>query len=394
MSNRPKIAAIITTYYPRSHADVIVGKFIQGFPTDEGLIAPQVDIVSIYMDQVHENDIGLDLAKQHDIPVYQSIPQALTLGGKELAVDGVLIVGEHGDYAFNERGQHLYPRRYFFEQVSGVIAKAGRPVPVFTDKHLSYEWTQGQWMYERAKQLDIPFMAGSSIPLFWRDPWLEHELETPIETAVAMSYGGLEAYGFHGLEGLQCMVERRRGGESGIRAVRCLKGEAAWEAGGQGDWSLELAAAALERVSKKDGVEGSLDDLKAESAVFMLEYNDGLRAALVQADGYGGWIQGWSYAAQVAGKTLACGFGSHAEPFPHFSYLSLNAQEMFLTGKAQYPVERTLLITGALDALMDSHHTEGKRIETPHLNVCYQSYTQEPIRPKAAAPSGASVVPF
>lgn len=99
VSARKKIAAIVTAYYPRSHADVIVTKFLKGFPADDGLRAPQVDIASMYMDQVHERDVGVELAKEHGVPIYNSIPKALTLGGKELAVDGVLIIGEHGDYA-------------------------------------------------------------------------------------------------------------------------------------------------------------------------------------------------------------------------------------------------------------------------------------------------------
>ena len=126
MSPRRRIAAVVTTYFPASHADVIVGKFIRGFPTDEGLLAPEVDIVSMYMDQVSDRDIGLDLARSRGIPVFQSIPQALNAGGRELAVDGVLAIGEHGDYARNEKGQILYPRRFFFEQIAGVLA-TGRP---------------------------------------------------------------------------------------------------------------------------------------------------------------------------------------------------------------------------------------------------------------------------
>ena len=165
MAERKKIAAIITTYYPHSHADVIVTKFLKGFPTDEKLEEPRVEIVSMYLDQVHARDVGLVLAKEYGVPRYDTITQALCLGGKELAVDGVLVIGEHGDYAWNEKGQHLYPRRYFFEQICGVFATSGRSVPVFSDKHLSWSWQQAKWMYDRAKELNVPFMAGSSLPL-------------------------------------------------------------------------------------------------------------------------------------------------------------------------------------------------------------------------------------
>ena len=172
MSVRKRVAAIITEYRPNSHADVIVTKYLKGFPTDAGLIAPRVDIASMYVDQYAENDLSRTFSKAHDVPFYPSIVQALTIGGKELAVDGVLLIGEHGDYAWNEKEQHLFPRKYFMEQICGVMATSGRAVPVFNDKHLSYNWHDAKWMYDRASQLGAPFMAGSSLPFFWRNPWL------------------------------------------------------------------------------------------------------------------------------------------------------------------------------------------------------------------------------
>ncbi|MBT4612514.1 MAG: hypothetical protein HOC05_20885, partial [Gemmatimonadetes bacterium] len=168
MPERKRIAAIITEYRPDSHAEVLVTKFLKGFPTDEGLFAPRVDIASFYIDQIADEDIGLQRAAEHGVPVYPSIVKALTLGTEELAVDGVLLIGEHGDYAWNEKEQHLFPRRYFMEQICGVMATSGRSVPVFNDKHLSYSWDNAMWMCNRAQELGVPFMAGSSLPVTWR----------------------------------------------------------------------------------------------------------------------------------------------------------------------------------------------------------------------------------
>ena len=388
MASRKKIAAVITEYRVPAHADVIVGKFIKGFPTDDGLIEPQVDIVSMYLDQIPENDIGLQVSKEYDIPIYQSISAALCLGGSELAVDGVLSIGEHGSYAYNEKGQHMYPRRFFFEQICGVFSTSGRSVPVFSDKHLSYNWRDSKWMYDRAQQLGVPFMAGSSIPLGWRDPWLEHELDAPIEDALVLSFGGIESYGYHGLEALQCMIERRSGGEAGLAAVRCLEGEAVWRAGADGLWSRELAEAAA---AAGETASGSMEESCDNPAAFLLEFRDGFKATLLQLNGY---AKEWSYAARVDGQVLATGLRTHGPPYPHFSYLGLNIEAMFLSGEPQYPVERTLLVSGALDALMDSRHRGHIRLETPHLDVAYRSYETMPIRPTGPLPKGASTVPF
>ena len=388
MVSRKQIAAVITEYRVPAHADVIAGKFIKGFPTDDGLIEPQVDIVSMYLDQIPDNDIGLQVSKEYDIPIYHSISAALCLGGSELAVDGVLSIGEHGIYAYNEKGQHMYPRRFFFEQICGVFSTSGRSVPVFSDKHLSYNWRDSKWMYDRAQQLRVPFMAGSSVPLRWRDPWLEHELDAPIEDALVLSFGGIESYGFHGLEALQCMIERRSGGEAGLAAVQCLEGEAVWRAGADGLWSRELAEAAA---AAGKTASGSMEESCDNPAAFLLEFRDGFKATLLQLNGY---AKEWWYAARVDGQILATGLRTHGPPYPHFSYLGLNIEAMFLSGEPQYPVERTLLVSGALDALMDSRHRGHIRLETPHLDVAYRSYETMPIRPTGPLPKGASTVPF
>jgi len=389
MSKRKKIAAIVTTYYPASHADVIVTKFLKGFPTDDGLLPSQVDVVSMYMDQIHERDVGMKLAEEHNVAIYPSIPQALTRGGKELAVDGVLLIGEHGDYSWNEKNQHLYPRRFFFEQTGGIFATSGRSVPVFSDKHLSYNWMDAKWMYDRAKALNVPFMAGSSVTLQWRNPWLEHELETPLEEAIVVGHGGLESYGFHALELLQCMTERRKDGETGVKAVQSLEGEAVWKAGDEGRWSRDLTDVACRHIERK--AMGTMEEHCKHPVAFMIEYADGFSASVLMLNGY---IQSRGYAGRVAGRVQGMASSSASDPYPHFSYLCLNIQEMFLTGMPQYPVERTLLVTGVLDALMDSLYRGHVRVQTPHLNICYRSYEKPPIRPTGPRPTGASLVPF
>ena len=387
----PKIAAIITTYHPLSHADVIPTKYMKGFPTDSGLLSPQVDLASIYLDQIDPRDVGCQLAAQYDIPIYQSIRQSLTLGGEELAVDGVLLIGEHGDYPHNEYEQHMYPRRYMFEQISGVFASSGRSVPVFCDKHLSYNWMDARWMYDRARELEVPFMAGSSLPLCWRSPFLEHELGAPLESAVSIGYGGIESYGFHALETLQCMIERRADGESGVVSVQCLEGDDVWSTGDQGLWSLELAEAACSAIVKKP--EGIMSECCQNPAIFLIEHSDGFKSAMLMLNGY---VNNFAYAAKLDGEVHATEFYLQNEgPFAHFSYLSLNIQEMFLKGKSQYPVERTLITTGVLDAAMRSRFHGHVRVDTPYMaGISYRSYTEMLVRPTQPRPSGASLDPW
>ena len=191
-------------------------------------------------------------------------------------------------------GACRYPRRFFFEQVAGVIAESGRPVPVFTDKHFAYHFTDAQWMWDRAAELSIPLMAGSCLPLAWRRPWLEHPKEQEvISEAVAVGYGrggdvgtkggSFEAYGFHTLETLQCMVERRRGGESGVVSVQCVEGDAVWEARDAGRWSGDLADAACASIIGHP--EGRWEDYVENPAAVLVQYSDGFRATILWVDG-------------------------------------------------------------------------------------------------------------
>ena len=391
MAGPPRIAAIVTTFFPNSHAGVLAAKFLTGFPTDEGLIPPRTRIASLYMDQIHRNDVGLQLARQYDVPVYQSIPAALTLGTGELAVDGVLLIGEHGDYPRTILGQEMLPRGWLFEQVCGVIAEHGRPVPVFVDKHLSYRWSDARWMYDTARELRVPLWAGSSLPVHWRRPNVEHPLGDPLDEALATGFHMLERYGFHALEALQCQVERRAGGETGVVAVTCLSGDDVWRAADAGRWSTELADAAL--AATNPGPDRLEPERVRDPHVFLLEYADGLRGTALML-GDDGYIRKFAYAGRRAGRIDA--FEYHADAGPnhaHFSYFGLGVEDFLLSGRPQSPVERTLLTTGVLEAALISHHSGGRRVETPHLDIAYAPMTGSVRRPAGPDPTGASLQP-
>src|SRR5215831_2478733 len=172
-ASEKKVAAIVTTYFRYSHADNIVTRFMEGYSIVGKSYPPPCKVASLFIDQVSDLDIGRPLAKRWKVPVYKSIAEALTLGGDKLAVDGVLIVAEHGDYPTNERGQILYPRRKFFEEVVKVFRASKRSVPVFNDKHLSWSWDNAKWMVQQSKELGFPMLAGSSVPVTWRRPDLQ-----------------------------------------------------------------------------------------------------------------------------------------------------------------------------------------------------------------------------
>jgi len=387
-----RIAAITTTFFPSSHAGVLITKFLRGFPTDTGLIPPRTQIASLFIDQIHQNDIGLQLAHQHDIPVYESVRAALTLGTDQVAVDAVLFVGEHGDYPRSALGQEMLPRRYFFEQICGTLAELNRPIPIFSDKFLAYRWDDARWMYETARDLNIPLWAGSAVPVVWRNPNWQHPSNEPVDEALAIGFHMLERYGYHGLESMQCQVEHRRGGETGVHAVQCLSGDAVWQAADQGRWSRDLADAALNTI--EDGP-GALDPTQVEDPhVFLVEYEDGLKGSVLML-GDNGYVQKFAYAERRGATIDAIEYHTDSGPsHATFSYLGLNIEDFFLSGTPPSPVERTYLTTGVLEAALISHSQDGRRIETPHLNITYQAAQAPCRRPSATRPTGACLDPW
>ncbi len=370
MVDEPKpVAAVITEYRENTYADLILGRILEGY-NFQGKQRPELKLVSLFTDQVPPNDWSRAVARKHEVLVCETIEAAVTRGTNKVSVDGVLVIGENGEYPRNEFGQQLYPRRRFFDQVATAFHKFDRAVPVFNAKHLAPNWNDAKWMVDRASELKFPLMAGSVLPLTWRNPGLSLPRGCRIAEALAVGFGDIESSGFYALELLQCMVERRRGGECGVREVRYLEGRDVWKVA---DPPAKLLSAALECCpSVKPG--SPKDNCGQKAAALILEYCDGLRATVLMLNGH---AEHFSFAARlrssyrgpgINGTTAACHFYLQQErPFAHFDHLVRAIDDLVRTGHAAYPVERTLLTTGILEAVMMSRHQRNRPIRTPHL---------------------------
>jgi len=384
---RPKLAAVCTIYFRMSHAQHIVDRFLDGYGWNSTHHRPPMDLVALYVDQVGKDDLSRERAARHpEMKIYPTIAETLTLGGSKLAVDGVVLVGEHGHYPRNEKGQTKYPRYEFFQQIVKVFRDSGRSVPVFSDKHLSWNWDWAKEMYETSRSMGFAFMAGSSLPVTWRIPSVEMPANARVREALCVCYGGVDSYDFHGLETIQCMVERRAGGETGVKWLQAYSGDNFWRAYQERVWPHELMNAALCRshtlTPSREGfndVFPSLDDMRRlvkDPVAYRYEHVDGVKCTMLLMNGL---VRDFNFAASLEGRN---------EPFSTQMYLPMpdgrttlanffsplvNAMEqMFLTGKPTYPVERTLLTTGLTAAGVESLYRNQVRYETPHLAIRYQ----------------------
>jgi hypothetical protein len=384
--SRKRLAVIATVYHLRSHAQHFCDRFEVGYPFQGEWHRPQTEIVSLYVDQRSEKDQSVDRAREFGFSIYPTVAEALRCGGDRLNVDAVLIMAEHGDYPRNDKGQILYPRYEFFQECVRVFEEDGRAVPVYNDKHLSYSFTKAAEMVAASKRLNFPFLAGSSLPVTWRLPDVEMPKECQIEDALMVGVGGSDPMDYHALEAMQCMLERRKGGESGVAAVQLLEGDAVWQAGAEGRWSQELLEAALSRSdtllgnTELDGrtqnllAGGELQRLVEKPAAYFIEYTDGLQATLLMLNGA---LKDFCFAARIQGQARPLSTQFFLTPGPNVTYsacLVSKIEEMIMSGTAPYPVERTMLVSGMLESCLTSRLQEHTRLETPHLqNIQYQA---------------------
>jgi hypothetical protein len=362
-ANRKKVAVIVTEYRFNSHADVILGRLLGDFDYE-----PVLDVASIYTDQVPDNDMSRDMAARRGVPIYPTIAEAVKAPHLGTPIDGVLIIGEHGNYPVNEKGQKMYPRCRLLRETLAALDEAGLCVPIFSDKHLSYDLDEAEWMYDQLKRRSIPFMGGSSIPHTPPIPAYDPALLAMAREWLVVSYStSVEAYGYHGLELLQSIAECRHGGETGVRNVWAAEGEEVWKAMDRGEWPEDLMLRALG--GYPDLRPGHPRELQPSGTVlFAVEYEDGTKGYVIQ---FPNLVDQWGYAFRSdSGVTVALCDSEKKRPFGHFERLTRMIEAFVTSGRAPFPMERVLMSTGLIGYGMKSLFLK-KPVDTPLLRFEY-----------------------
>lgn len=385
---RPRIACLVTYWAaPGSHADWIITKLLDGYWWQGAHTPSRVDVVSVYIHQLETSELGQKICRSKGIPVYKTPGEAVTLGGKELAVDGVVIVGEHGNYPTDLKGHWLLPRWWIYQQVIRVFEQSRSSVPVFNDKHLSYNWDDAKWMFDKSRELGFPLSGGSSIPYYFRKPEIELPVDSPLKNSIVVGGASDEGAIFHCVDVLQAFADRRKGGETGVKNVQSIRGPETSDWIESNPWAGKLLDSVAQSFDLKPGVFQS--DPKAN--VCIVEYNDGTKAAVISGNEVG-----WTYAGELEGHHEPTIISMLGWPGPYSQYHASNAlphwiTEMMVTRKEPYNAERLLLSTGIVNHYMDSnwengrYSPKGRRIETPFMNMTYRS-THGPMFEKGERP--------
>lgn len=366
-----RVAAINSIFRFRSHAYHIVGRLVHGYKKDGFHHQPPFQVVRMYDDQSPPEDMGPGFCSGHGIELVKTPEEALG-GAAGLDVDAVLLIIEHGDYPLNDLGQVLYPRYELFQKIVSVFEKSGKSVPVFVDKHLSYDHKKAAAMVANGKRLGFPMMAGSSLPVTWRRPEIEPPLGTKFEEGVVtygFDRGAQEIYLIHALEMLQAMLERRDGGETGVKSVECLEGDAVWKAGDAGRFSWDLVQAALLRCPSHNV--GPLRENVKKPVAILVEYADGTCGTVMNLIEQ---VSDFGFAGRVSGvkEPISSCFYLPAPPGARFfDPLTWNIEQFFLNKKAPYPVERTLLTSTILDLALHSLKDGSRPIQSEALEIQY-----------------------
>ena len=385
---RPRIACLATFWAaPNSHADWIITKLMDGYWWQGAHTPSRIDVASVYIHQLDTSLLGQKICKAKQIPIYKTAGEALTLGGKDLAVDGVVIVGEHGNYPTDLKGHWLLPRWWMYQQVVRVFEQSKRSVPVFNDKHLSYNWDDAKWMFDKSRELQFPLTGGSSIPTYFRSPEIDLAADTPIRNSIVLGGAGDEGAIFHSVDVLQAFVERRRGGETGVRSVQSIRGPETWAWVERTPWAGKLLDGAARRIE----LDAKTLLQSAEGRACIVDYNDGTKGAVISGRGVD-----WTYAGEIEGQNDPTIVSMLGWPGPFSQYHAANGQphwitEMMVTRKEPFNAERLLLSTGIVNHYMDSNWENGRygavgrRIETPFMDPKYHT-TRGPMFEKGERP--------
>ncbi len=363
-----RIAFLVDSWHPISHADVIGVRFLEGYRIGDRTHTSPVTVSVLHQTEPRPTQMGPQLASKYGIRQASSVAEALLddprAAHPKLAVDGVLIAvltplpttaptGESGQFRV-------------FKETMAAFDRAGARVPVFVDKNLAATWDESQTIMSEAAKRNVAVMAGSVVPWVPPDPLPPSGRRVAIGIAVASAPYHL--YAIHVAELLQAFMETRGPREVGVTSVR-EAGSSYWSMPDKERWGEDVLRALLPTAKTRNFRFGGAGD---GSWIVLVQYADGARgvvALIPRAFDDLEFLLGARYEGQATPYLGSVLLGK--APYDHFGYLVHGLIQFYTTGRSPVPAERTLLSTGISLFGMRSREHGGQVLSAPSLAVSY-----------------------
>ena len=372
-----RIAFLVDSWYPRSHADVIGTRFLNGYRVGEKAYSSPLTVASVYTDAPRPTDQTRVLAARYGFRVAASVADALLEDlqnpRSHLAAEGVLVATRE-DLPGSGQPQSPARRLHVVREVLRIMDQTGSRAPIFIDKMLASDWADSQAIITEAARHGVPLMAGSVLPFVPLDQPLR---ANRVEVGVVIASTPYWAFAFHAAELLQGFMEQRGPRETGISEIRAV-GPAYWTMPSRDRWGGRVVDTLLTSAKTRQARTPAVPSrFGPETHVLLIQYVDGARAVLaliprVFSDSE--FLLGAQYGD---GSIGASSLILRGEPFDHFGYLVHELVELFTTGRAPVPAERTLLTTGIVLFGQQARQTDGA-VSSPTLAISYPAPRTRP----------------
>ena len=373
-----KIAFVLDGFAVPSPAQQLLNRFHSGYPRDGAFHRLENCRISVLVTgglesagfARREKDPGLRVSR--DLRETLEGADGVVIAGINPGATGIVIAGRSSGAEAND------------ERLKEILQNVPQGARCFVHGAIGTTMEGARQLEKLASLRRVTLLAGTPLGVTWRLPPVEIPKSARLRKALIVVQGKAPVAEFDGLEGLMPVIERRRGGEKGIRSVRFLEGDALWLAGDKGQWSWPLLASALSRSDSPQGDpvrDGRTQDLAGLGLVpklareprgWVMEHRDGLRSVILVLDGV---IADYNFAVHASdGGIISAQIYRPPAPAEHqFTRLAEVIEDFFRSGKRPWPVERSILIAGLLEVFRNPASRSGQLIQTPGLGLTYSA---------------------
>jgi hypothetical protein len=355
------ITCIVEEFAPGTPAQQLLDRFLLGYPRDGEFHRLEHCVISAHLLETANANASLDArVKEHGLIFETNLERAIT------GADALAVIWRGG----GADAQDAIIQRVLNQAAPGACC--------FVHGALGTNLAAARAHAALAASRGIRLLAGTPMGVSWRLPDLELPAGAAVKEALIVVQGASPGSELDGLEGILPILERRRGGESGVRAVRSVSGEGLWQSSRERGWSWDLLATALSRSDSPQGdavTDGRTEDLVGLGLVpklareprgWLIDHRDGLRSSILVLDGV---VADCNIALQLSnGAMLSAQLYRPPKPAQHeFSRLASIVEGFFKAGEPPWPVRRSILTAGLLEAFRTASARQDEVLETPLL---------------------------